>query len=164
VASNYGVAALVALDDNKPAAEIIWNAEPKTALCAANCTPFVEEGVIYGCDIDTGALMGVSMKDGNRLWQTLQPTAGGERRMAYGTAFLIKHADHFFLLSELGDLILAKLSPAGYEEISRCHVLDPTNQTFGRPVVWSHPAFANRCMYARNDKEIICVNLAAPKK
>jgi hypothetical protein len=27
-------------------------------------------------------------------------------------------------------------------------------------VVWSHPAFANRCVYARNDKELVCVSLA----
>jgi hypothetical protein len=33
-------------------------------------------------------------------------------------------------------------------------------------VVWSHPAFANRCVFARNDKEMVCVSLAAaaPKK
>ncbi len=29
----------------------------------------------------------------------------------------------------------------------------------GSPVVWPHPAYANRCAYIRNDKEIICVNL-----
>jgi hypothetical protein len=28
-------------------------------------------------------------------------------------------------------------------------------------VLWSHPAFANRSIYARNDKEIIRVSLAA---
>jgi hypothetical protein len=39
--------------------------------------------------------------------------------------------------------------------------LKPTNRMAGRPVVWSHPAFANRCMYARNDQEIVCVKLAA---
>ena len=33
----------------------------------------------------------------------------------------------------------------------------------GRAVVWSHPAFANRCVYARNDKEIACVSLAASR-
>ena len=27
-------------------------------------------------------------------------------------------------------------------------------------VLWSHPAFANRHLYARNNKEIICVDLA----
>jgi hypothetical protein len=30
-------------------------------------------------------------------------------------------------------------------------------------VVWSHPAFANRCVDARNDQEIVGVNLAAAK-
>src|SRR5438132_13672546 len=40
---------------------------------------------------------------------------------------------------------------------------DPSNPAFGREVVWSHPAFANRSVYARNDKEIICVSLAAPQ-
>jgi len=28
-------------------------------------------------------------------------------------------------------------------------------------VWWSHPAFANRCVFARNDKELVCVSLAA---
>jgi hypothetical protein len=30
-------------------------------------------------------------------------------------------------------------------------------------VVWSHPAFAGRCVFARNDKELVCVSLAADK-
>ena len=30
----------------------------------------------------------------------------------------------------------------------------------GRKVIWSYPAFANRSVYARNDREIICVSLA----
>jgi hypothetical protein len=33
----------------------------------------------------------------------------------------------------------------------------------GRPVVWSHPAFADKCLFARNDKELVCVSLAAGK-
>jgi hypothetical protein len=41
------------------------------------------------------------------------------------------------------------------------HLLEPTNKAAGRSVVWSHPAFANRSIYARNDKEIICYSLAA---
>jgi hypothetical protein len=65
------------------------------------------------------------------------------------------------LFSEQGDLIFAKLSPEKYEEISRARLLEPDNRDPGRPVVWSHPAFANRCVYARNDHEIVCVSLAA---
>jgi len=66
------------------------------------------------------------------------------------------------MFAETGELIFAKLSPKGYEEISRAKILEPTTPTFGRKVVWSHPAFANKCVFARNDKEIVCVSLAQP--
>ena len=46
-------------------------------------------------------------------------------------------------------------------EISRAKLLEPTGVAFGRKVVWSHPAYANKCGFFRNDKEIICVLLAA---
>ena len=65
------------------------------------------------------------------------------------------------IASRNGDLIIAKFSPKGYEEISRAHLLEPTTGAAnGRDVLWSHPAFANRHFYGRNDKEIICVDLA----
>ncbi len=161
-ASGFGEAAvLLELNDAKPAVEVVWRGKAKTAIYSANCTPFLEDGTIYGCDISTGALMGVRLDDGERLWQTTKPTTGGERRDRYGTAFLVKHEERFFLFNETGDLILAKLSPEGYDELGRFHVLEPTNNTFRRPVVWSHPAFAQRCVFARNDKELVCVNLAA---
>ncbi len=67
--------------------------------------------------------------------------------------------DRFFLFNEKGDLIIARLTPKGYEEISRAHVIEPANRDTGRQVVWSHPAFANRRIYARNDQEIICLDL-----
>ncbi len=158
-ASAYGEAAMLALGDSSPGANILWRAQPADGLFSANCTPLFEGDTIYGCDVETGALMAVRSSDGKRLWQTLVPTSGGQRRDRYATAFLVKHGNRFVLLSETGDLILANLSPEGYEEISRAHLLDPTNQTFGRPVVWSHPAFASRCVYARNDKELVCVSL-----
>ena len=73
--------------------------------------------------------------------------------------FLINRA-RSFIFSERGDLIIAKLSPEKYEELSRAHLLEPDNRDPGRPVVWSHPAFANKSIYARNDQEIVCVSLA----
>ena len=69
----------------------------------------------------------------------------------------------FFLFSETGDLILARLTPEGYDELDRFHVLEPTGEAFGRDVVWSHPAFADRSVFARNDKELVCVDLAAAR-
>ena len=38
----------------------------------------------------------------------------------------------------------------------RAHLLDPTNTDVQRGVLWCHPAYANRSIYWRNDKEIAC--------
>jgi hypothetical protein len=38
-----------------------------------------------------------------------------------------------------------------------------SGQRNGKAVVWSHPAFAHRCVFARNDKELVCVDLAAER-
>ncbi len=161
-ASGIGNASvLLKLDDAKPAAEVVWRGTPKTAVHCANSTPLIIDGTIYGADCQLGALMGVRLSDGERLWQTFEPTSGGERRASHGTAFLVRHEDRCFLMTETGDLVLAQLSPQGYQEQGRFHVLEPTNECFGRQVVWSHPAFANKCVFARNDKELVCVDLAA---
>jgi outer membrane protein assembly factor BamB len=155
-----GIGALIKLDDDKPAAEIEWRGKPKDAVYCCSSTPHIVDGVIYGNDCQIGSLMAVRLDNAERLWETFEPTSGGDRRASHGTAFIVRHGDRFFLFSETGDLILANLSKEGYQEISRFHVLDPTNECFGRDVVWSHPAFANKSVYARNDKELVCVSLA----
>ena len=76
---------------------------------------------------------------------------------------MVPHGDRVFIWNDHGDLILARLKAAGYQEISRAHILEPDMLSAGgggRGVVWSHPAFANRCMYVRNNHEIVCVSLA----
>jgi len=107
-----------------------------------------------------GQLRCLRAETGERLWQTLAATTADGKETRWANAFLVKQGNRFFLCNEKGDLIIANLSPQGYQEISRTHLLDPTNPDPGRLVVWSHPAFANRCVYARNDKEILCANLA----
>ena len=42
-------------------------------------------------------------------------------------------------------------------------LLEPTENARGRDIVWCHPAFAQRCLYVRNHKEIIAVSLAVSK-
>ena len=163
-ASGIGNAsALLKLNSDEPGAEVIWRGTPKTAVHCSNSTPFLADGMIFGADCQTGKFIGAQMKDGERLWETWEPTAGGKRRVGHGTAFIVKQADRYFLFSETGDLIIAQLSADGYEEIDRTHLLEPTNEAFGRKVVWTHPAFANQSIYVRNDKELICVSLAEAK-
>ena len=64
------------------------------------------------------------------------------------------------VLHELGNLLIARLSPKGYEELDKAHLIEPTGRAAGRDVVWSHPAFANRNVLVRNDKEIASFSLA----
>ena len=120
-------------------------------------------GYVYGVSLygETCCLDG---RAGQRVWTTLEPTSGGTvPRERWSTLFMVPHGDKVFIFNEKGDLILARLTPAGYSEISRAHILDPDMASAGgggRKVVWSHPAFANRCVYARNNHEIVCVSLA----
>ena len=169
-ASGIGrVAALFRLAADTPGAEVAWRGAPKSAVYCANSTPFIAGEVLYGCDCETGMLTAVELADGRRLWETAAPTTG-DRRGKHGTAFLVRQAaaaagdppgtTRTWLFSETGDLILARLSPEKYEELGRMHLLDPTNECFGREVVWSHPALADRCVFARNDRELVCVDAA----
>lgn len=92
------------------------------------------------------------------------PTVQGDKLYSLGTVFMVPHRDRVFIFNEKGDLILSKLSAKGYEEISRAHIVEPdmpSDGSGGRKVAWAHPAFANRCVYVRNNQELICVSLAA---
>jgi outer membrane protein assembly factor BamB len=124
-------------------------------------TPFLKDGYIYGI-CSYGELRCLRADTGERVWESLQATGSAKTDSdRWKNAFLVPSGDRVFLFNESGDLIIARLTRQGYEEIDRAHILEPTNTMAGRPVVWSHPAFADRCVFARNDKEIVCVSLAA---
>ncbi|MCS6977487.1 MAG: PQQ-binding-like beta-propeller repeat protein [Gemmatales bacterium] len=148
----------------KPTAEVIWGGREKPVtrsqgLNAMMCTPFIRDGYIYGI-CSKGELRCVKLDTGERIWETLAPTTGG-RGVQWANAFLVPNGDVWFLANEKGELIIARLTPQGYEELDRAKILEPTHLAGGREVVWSHPAFANGCLFARNDKEIVCVDLRA---
>ncbi len=107
----------------------------------------------------TGVLICIKAQNGERVWESKKPN--NDKPANCADLFYTKNGDRFFITNEHGDLIIARLTPKGYEEISRAHLLDQTSTAFGREVVWSPPAFANRCVFMRNDKELICVSLAA---
>jgi hypothetical protein len=68
----------------------------------------------------------------------------------------------FSIFNEQGQLIVARLSPKGYKEISRVRVIAPTVGTREeRAATWAHPAYANKHLLVRSDKELLCVSLAA---
>lgn len=162
VTAFYNGPMMMQLSPDSPTAQLLWkgksDSEIRTdGLHAIMCTPVFNDGYIYGVG-SYGQLRCLNAVTGERIWETVQPTGRGR----WWNAFLIPHKDRYFIANEQGDLIIAHLSPQGYEETSRAKLIEPTNRAVPRRmVVWSHPAFANRCVYARNDKEILCVDLSA---
>jgi hypothetical protein len=172
-----GAAVVLKLDRDKPKVEVVWQEvadkdlgrKPKArGVYPVNMTPFIDNGTIYGVD-QPGMLRAVELETGKKLWSTFKPVTGREEPEDYkgagsGTAFVVKNGDRYFLFAETGELVIAQLSPKGYEELSRAKLLDPTGAAFGRKILWSHPAFAHKCVFVRNDKELACYSLAAEEK
>ncbi len=159
----YNGSLMMRLAPDRPAATKLWQSKKASeketdALNSIMSTPFLEDGHIYGV-CSYGQLRCLKAETGERLWETFAATTAN-KPVRWANAFLIKQGGRFFLCNEHGELIIARLTPKGYEEIGRTQLLAPTNDDPRRRVVWSHPAFANRCTYARNDKELICVSLA----
>ncbi len=147
---------LIELDAKTPTAKQLWRDVAKKAMSPVNVQPMGIGDVVYGFD-QSGELISFKIDTGERLWETAKPI--GKRPVGSGTAFIVRSGELFYLFNELGEIIIARMNPKGYEEISREKIIEPTNNAFGRDVVWCAPAFANGCIYVRNDEKIICVPL-----
>lgn len=148
---------LVKLKTDKPGVDVVWKDKKNSGVSPVNVQPFLQDNVLYGFD-DNGKMYGVELPSGKRLWESGGPV--GPEPKGSETAFIVKNGDRFVFFAETGELVFGKLSPTGYEEISRAKVIEQTNVAFGRKVAWCQPAFANKHCYVRNDKELICVDLA----
>jgi len=164
--SFYNGSLMLRVDSDQPS--LIWQSKKVSemdtdGLHSVMSTPLLQEGYIYS-PCSYGQFRCLKAETGERIWETFEPTTGKSTR--WGNTFIVKNpaTGNCFLYSETGDLIIAKLTPEKYQEISRARLLDPTTRDPGRLVVWSHPAFANKSVYARNDKEIVCVSLAAERQ
>lgn len=147
---------LLKLDSSRPAAEVVWE---DRVVGPVHSTCLIEGDYIYVVD-DKGRLHCQNLMTGERMWNSTEPVTG-DRPQGSGTAFLVDHGDQCFIYNEAGELIIAELSAEGYKEIDRTKILEPSMKTSNRDVVWSHPAFANKCIYARNNNVIVCVSLSA---
>jgi outer membrane protein assembly factor BamB len=135
--------------------DVVWKDKRGVGMSPINTQPVLKDGVIYAYD-DSGTMYGVEIPSGKRVWQGEGPVG---KVLPAGTAFIVPHGDRYVFFIETGHLAFGKLSPTGYEEISRAKVIDQTNGANGRKVTWCMPAFANKHCYVRNDKELVCIDL-----
>ena len=171
VSNFFNGSMMMVLNSDRPAARVLWKGRSRSelpdrtdGLHSIISTPIVVGDQLYGVG-SYGEMRGVDATNGERLWQS--DAMNAQERWA--TAYFVRHRDRHFVMNDTGELIIARFSSDGYEEIDRTPLLEPTLRTRGgasgrwndRAVLWTHPAFANRHVVVRNDREIIRVSLAA---
>jgi outer membrane protein assembly factor BamB len=157
---------MLELDEKKPGARVLWKGNGTSEidtdkLHATLTTPIIDGSHVYGI-CSYGQLRALDATTGERIWESQAATV---ERVRWASAQVVQHGDRVFITNDRGELVLARFIPAGYQEISRAQLLKPTTDPRGRrklgAVNWSHPAYANKHVYARNDEELVAVSLAA---
>jgi hypothetical protein len=144
------------LDPHTPAAKVLW---PESKIPAKRILSQTSNPVILGDYVYSGKgpgkLVCLEARTGKQVWETDKVTA----KSSSAAIQLTPNGDSVLIYTDEGNLIRARLTPQGYEELSRTHLMKPTYSFGSRKVVWAPPAYANRHVFARNDEELICASL-----
>ena len=167
VTSFYDGSKMLRLHRDRLAAEEIWRERGESelntrALHSIIATPLMIGDHVYGVD-SYGELRCLDAETGDRIWEDQTATP----RARWSNIHMVRNGDRVWMFNERGELIIAQLSPAGFRELSRTHLIAPTRAQLKRKdggVCWAHPAFANRHVFARNDEELVCASLAADNR
>jgi outer membrane protein assembly factor BamB len=149
---------MLRLGDDATSAAPLW---PKSRaldrrILSNTSTPLLSGEHLYSAR-STGELVCLNARTGEEVWTTDKVTAP----KSGASIHLTPNGDAVWLFTDEGNLIRARLTPQGYEELSRAHLIEPTSPFFGHLMAWVPPVYANRHILARNDKELVRASLAA---
>ncbi|MAQ91459.1 MAG: dehydrogenase [Rhodopirellula sp.] len=163
--SFYDGCLLLDLAQDKPGVKKVWQRTGEDerhtdGIHSIISTPIVLDKHVYGVD-SYGELRCLDLKTGDRVWEDQTATP----RARWSTIHFVKNGENIWMFNERGELVIGRLSPKGLTEISRAKLIDPTEDQLRQRggVCWSHPAYANKHVFARSDKYLVCASLAAKK-
>ena len=147
---------MIELQTNPPAATFLWpeNRVPARRILSNTSTPLWQGEYIFSAR-SSGELVCLEAATGKQLWSTNSVT----KPKNGASIHITPQGGGYFLFTDEGDLIRAQLSSAGYQEIGRSHLIDPTWPFNGAKFVYAPLAFANRHVFARNEGEVVCASL-----
>lgn len=143
---------LMKLDTEKPGATVLWpeSKAPLKRVLSNTSTPIILGEHVYSAK-SSGEFVCLELSTGKEVWKTDKVT---EKRGGASVGITL-NGNGVYLHTDQGDLIRAQLSPDGYHEISRTSLLKPV----GKEKAWPAPAFADGCVFVRNDAELLCAKL-----
>jgi outer membrane protein assembly factor BamB len=144
---NHG-SALVSLTPSGDKFEVqeVWTSlGPRSVLRSEWQTPILLDGKLYGFDNVGSAgpvthLTCVEAATGKRLWQQTR----------FGKGNLIAADGKLWMSTMDGELVIARVTPTGYEELGRATVIGTTRQS---------PTLAGGRLLLRDDSEIVCLDV-----
>lgn len=143
ISSGYGVGCTLLQIANSGGQ---WSATPLWRNKLLRCkftSPVLHEGHLYG--LDEGILVCLDGQTGERRW----------RDGRFGHGQLLLHDSLLFILSDTGEFALVEANPQAYRKLGSVRAL--TGKT------WNYLALAHGRAWLRNDQEMVCYELTAPK-
>jgi outer membrane protein assembly factor BamB len=139
--------------------DVLWTDADRgrgKALQAHWTTPIYHEGHVYG---DSGRhspnadLRCVELETGKVKW----------RMPGLGHVSLLMIDGHFICLTEEGEVLLLKVNPEKYAEVSRLEL----RGALGRPLLeypaWAAPIVSHGLLYVRGKDRLVCLGLIPPR-
>jgi outer membrane protein assembly factor BamB len=160
--SFYDGSLMLRLSERELTAELDWqrqgpDEQHTDGLHSIISTPVWIGDHIYGVD-SYGELRCLRDKDGERVWEDQTATP----RARWSTIHFVRNGDNIWMFNERGELLIGQLTPGGFVEQSRTKLIEPTQAQLRQRngVCWSHPAFADRMIFLRNDNELRAFDLS----
>jgi outer membrane protein assembly factor BamB len=140
------------LDAEKPAATVVWP-ERKPDADLSDTTTAVIVGDLVVSHKKKDRLVGLDARTGRILWDAKVTSVMHSLTVCDGG---------LFVFTDEGELIRARVSEKGYEELGRCKLIKPTELYGKRPTTWSAPSYANGHVFVRNNEELLSASLVLP--
>jgi outer membrane protein assembly factor BamB len=143
ISSNYGVGGALFRLTGKEAPETIW--KEKTMQNHIS-TSVLYQGHLYG--FSEQRLRCLDFETGKVKWD----------KTGLGRGTLIIAEGHLIVMSDHGELVLAKATPEKYAEVSRCLILDKEKLS------WSAPVLSEGRLFVRNENTLVALDLTGRGK
>ncbi|GIW90454.1 MAG: dehydrogenase [Pirellulaceae bacterium] len=131
-------------------ARLLW--EETRNLRGLMAQPLYRDGLVYLLD-RTHGLCCFELATGRILWNDEHRlTPPGRNPHA---SIVWAGPGQILALNSEGELVLAQVSHDGYREWGRKRIVGPT---------WAHPAFCGRWVFARDDEQLVCIELPSPDR